>query len=61
MMSTAIVMACAICFGGVESPLLDAARLGVLTMAGATVIVLGAFGRWFVRLARLEREESGPD
>lgn len=61
MMSTLAVIACAICFDGVESPLLDAARLGVLTMAGVTVIVLGAFGRWFVRLARLEREEGGPD
>ena len=46
--------ACAICFGGVDSPLLDAARLGVLAMAGITVCVLGAFGAWFVRLARTE-------
>ena len=61
MMSTLAVIACAICFDGVESPLLDAARLGVLTMAGVMVIVLGAFGRWFVRLDRLEREEGGPD
>lgn len=61
MMSALAVIACSICFDGVESPLLDAARLGVLTMAGATVIVLGALGRWFVRLARLEREESGTD
>ena len=48
------VEACPICFGGVDSPLLDSARLGVLAMAGLTVCVLGIFGAWFVRLARLE-------
>jgi hypothetical protein len=46
--------ACPVCFGSVESPLLDSARLGVLAMAGLTLCVLGAFGAWFVRLARLE-------
>lgn len=46
--------ACPICFGGVESPLLDSARLGVLVMALVTVSVLGAFGAWFVRLARIQ-------
>ena len=48
------VAACPICFGSAESPLLDSARLGVLAMAGLTVCVLGAFGAWFLRLARLE-------
>ena len=48
------VAACPICFGSVDSPLLDSARLGVLAMAGLTVCVLGAFGAWFLRLARLE-------
>lgn len=57
-------VACAICFGNTESPLLDSARLGVLAMAGVTVTVLGVFGAWFVRLARLEGEatlDTGPD
>ena len=45
---------CTICFAGVESPLLDSARLGVLAMAAVTVSVLGTFGLWFLRLARLE-------
>ena len=49
---------CPICFGNVESPLLDSARLGVLVMAAVTVCVLAAFGTWFVRLARLEAEQS---
>ena len=46
--------ACPICFGATESALLDSARLGVLAMAALTLCVLGAFGFWFVRLARLE-------
>ena len=48
--------ACPICLGSAESPLLDAARLGVLAMVLVTVCVLGAFAAWFVRLAR--REEA---
>lgn len=53
--------ACPICFGGVQSPLLDSARLGVLAMAGLTVCVLGVFGAWFVRLARLEAAHRPQD
>ena len=52
--------ACPICFGSVDSPLLDSARLGVLAMAGLTVCVLGIFGAWFVRLARLEAAAQSP-
>jgi hypothetical protein len=50
--------ACTICFAGVDSPLLDAARIGVLTMAAITISVLAAFSVWFVRLARLERDRE---
>ena len=53
--------ACPICFGGVDSPLLDSARLGVLAMAALTVGVLATFGAWFVKLARLEAEQSARD
>jgi hypothetical protein len=53
-----VASACPICFGAVESPLLDAARIGVLTMAAVTLCVLGAFGAWFVRLARLQAQQS---
>ena len=48
--------ACPICFGGAESPIRDSARLGVLTLASVTVCVLGVFGAWVRRLARLERD-----
>jgi hypothetical protein len=56
-----VVVACAICFGNADSPLLDAARIGVLTMVGVTVCVLGGFARWFVRLSRLARERESND
>ena len=51
--------ACPICLGAVESPLVDAARLGVIAMVTVTLSVLGAFGAWFVRLAR--RDEAALD
>ena len=53
--------ACAICFGAADSPLLDAARLGVLAMVAVTLAVLAAFGRWFLRLRRLERDRPAHD
>jgi hypothetical protein len=54
------VIACTICFANADSPLLDAARLGVLMMAAVTSSVLVAFACWFRRLARLsERVGSG--
>ena len=46
--------ACAVCFMGVESPLLDSARLGVLAMAVVLAAVLSAFAVWFRKLAALE-------
>ena len=51
-MSSEIVVACAICFGGADGPLLDAARLGVLVMVGVTVVVLAMFARFFLRISK---------
>jgi hypothetical protein len=56
MSSSAVVVACAICFGAADSPLLDAARLGVLVMVGVTCTMLGAFGLFFIRVARRSRD-----
>jgi hypothetical protein len=52
-MISAAVLACAICLAGADSPLLDAARLGVLSMAAVTCGVLLGFATWIRRLARL--------
>lgn len=51
-MSSEIVVACAICVGGADGPLLDAARLGVLVMVGVTVVVLAMFARFFLRISK---------
>ena len=51
-MSFEAVLACAICFGGADGPLLDAARLGVLIMVGVTVMVLTLFARFFLRISK---------
>lgn len=48
-----VLIACTVCFANAESPMLDAARLGVLVMAAVTVSVLVGFARWFRRLAQL--------
>lgn len=58
MFSEPLLLACTICFGNADSPLLDAARIGVLTMAGVTICVLAGVARWVVRLARLSREHE---
>lgn len=56
-----VAHACPVCFQGVDSPLLDSARAGVLAMAVVLAGVLAAFGRWFVRLARLEVDSTRED
>jgi hypothetical protein len=53
--------ACPVCFQGLDAPLLDSARAGVLAMALVLVGVLGVLGRWFVRLARLEAAAARED
>jgi hypothetical protein len=55
-----VILSCRICFANADSPLLDAARLGVLVMGGVTLCVLGAFARWFAKLARLSNQ-TGED
>jgi hypothetical protein len=52
------VFACPVCFGAADSPLIDAARLGVLVMVAVTLTVLAAFGAWFLKLRRLEGEQT---
>jgi hypothetical protein len=52
MSSDALTLACSVCFGAADGPMLDAARLGVLVMVACTCGVLTAFGVFFVRIAR---------
>jgi hypothetical protein len=46
------LLACSVCFGAADAPMLTAARLGVLVMAGVTTAMLGMFAVFFVRLAK---------
>ena len=44
------VLACPVCFGAAESPLIDGAKLGVLVMVAITLVVQGAFVGFFLYL-----------
>ena len=53
---TALALACPACFGASDAPMAEAMNWGVLTLLAITVLVLGAFAGFFVRLARRARE-----
>ena len=61
MLAPRTAWACPVCFQNVDSPLLDAARVGVLAMVGVTVCVLCAFGAWFLKLRRLQLQHGDED
>ena len=45
-----IALACPVCFGAAEAPLIDGARLGVLVLLAILVAVQGGFVAFFVYL-----------
>jgi hypothetical protein len=45
-------LACPVCFGAAESPLIDGAKLGVLVMVAITLVVQGAFLGFFLYLRK---------
>jgi hypothetical protein len=49
-------MACPVCFSQADSPLVDAALMGVLALLIVTVGVLGGFAAFIRHLARLSRK-----
>ncbi|HEY2431788.1 MAG TPA: hypothetical protein VGI12_03870 [Vicinamibacterales bacterium] len=49
-----LLVACTVCFGAADGPLLTSARIGVLVMVAVTCGVLAAFAAFFLRLARKE-------
>ena len=54
-MSLDLIVACTVCFGAADGPMLSAARLGVLVMAAITCAMLGAFATFFIRIVRRAR------
>ena len=46
-------MACPVCFGGADEGVRESLNAGIGVLLGVTVVVLGLFARFFLRLARL--------
>jgi hypothetical protein len=55
---TAGVLACPLCFGAAETPLIDGAKLGVLVMLGVLFAVQGAFVAFFLHLRKRAKENA---
>ena len=52
------VLACPVCFGAEETPLIDGAKLGVLVMLGVLFAVQGAFLAFFLYLRRRAKQNA---
>jgi hypothetical protein len=52
------VLACPLCFGAAETPLIDGAKLGVLVMLGVLFAVQGAFLAFFLYLRKRAKENA---
>jgi hypothetical protein len=50
------LLACPVCFGGAESPLIDGAKLGVIALVTVTLVVQGAFVAFFVYLRKRAKQ-----
>jgi hypothetical protein len=55
---SASLLACPLCFGAEETPLIDGAKLGVLVMLGVLFAVQGAFVAFFLYLRKRARQNA---
>lgn len=55
---SASVLACPLCFGAAETPLIDGAKLGVLVMLGVLFAVQGAFVAFFLYLRKRAKQNA---
>lgn len=53
---SASVLACPVCFGAEETPLIDGAKLGVLVLLAITFAVQGAFVAFFLYLRKRAKQ-----
>jgi hypothetical protein len=51
-------MACPVCFGGDDLGIRESLNAGIGVLLGVTAIVLAAFARFIIRLARRSREHE---
>lgn len=52
MLGGSTLLACPVCFGAEETPMIDGAKLGVLAMLAVTLAVQGAFVGFFLYLRK---------
>jgi hypothetical protein len=50
------LLACPVCYQPVDEVVRSSMNLGIGVLLGATIVVLACFARFFVSLARRERE-----
>jgi len=55
MSPSALVIACAVCFGQSDSPLAQATNMGIFVMLAVTIGMLAAFATFFIYLIRRKR------
>ena len=51
-------MACPVCFGGEDTAMRESLNTGIGVLMGVTAIVLAAFARFIVVIARRSREAA---
>ena len=59
--SSSSVLACPVCFGAVEAPLIDATRLGILVLLAITLTVQAGFMGFFLYLRQRARRIADID
>ena len=52
------VLACPMCFGAEESPLIEASKLGIFVLLGITLAVQGAFAGFFFYLRKKAKRHA---
>jgi hypothetical protein len=52
------LLACPLCFGAEETPLIDGAKLGVIALLGVLFAVQGAFVAFFLYLRKRARQNA---
>ena len=57
----ASVLACPLCFGAEETPLIDGAKLGVVVLVVMTLTVQGAFVAFFLYLRKRAKQMAEID
>ena len=55
---SADLLACPMCFGAEESPLVEASKLGIFVLLGITLAVQGAFAGFFFYLRKRAKQHA---